>query len=77
LVNRINVQYYLKPLRKSQTIAYIDHRLKSAGVSEKIFDAEAKNLIHDYSGGSHFAWTSSDNHRLTFLVFGKTKVQLL
>jgi len=52
LVNRINVQYYLKPLSKSQTIAYIDHRLKSVGVSDRIFDIEAKNLIHDYSGGN-------------------------
>ena len=52
LVSRVNVQYYLKALRKSQTIAYIDHRLKFAGVSEKLFDTEAKNLIHDYSGGN-------------------------
>jgi general secretion pathway protein A len=52
LVNRINVKYYLKTLSKSQTIAYIDHRLKSVGISERIFDTEAKNLIHDYSGGN-------------------------
>jgi general secretion pathway protein A len=51
LVGRINVQFRLKPLGKTETIAYIDHRLRCAGGDEKIFDSEAKELIHDYSGG--------------------------
>ena len=50
-VNRISVQARLKPLTKTQTVDYNDHRLKCAGASTKLFDSEAKELIHDYSGG--------------------------
>jgi general secretion pathway protein A len=51
LVHRFCVRYHIPPLRKSQTTAYIDHRLRCVDASEKIFDSEAKSLIHDYSGG--------------------------
>ena len=51
LVNRINVRFFLKPLTKTQTVAYIDHRLRCADGSDKVFDLETKELIFDYSGG--------------------------
>lgn len=51
LVHRICVRYQLNPLTKSQTTAYIDNRLHCVDVSEKIFETEAKAIIHDYSGG--------------------------
>jgi len=51
LVNRIAVRYQLFPLTKDQTICYIDHRIKSVGGSEKLFEEEAKLQIHDYAGG--------------------------
>ena len=51
LVNRISVRFSLTAFDKTQTLAYIDHRLKCAGSSTKVFDAEAKELIHDYAGG--------------------------
>jgi len=51
LVHRISVRYHLAPLTRSQTTAYIDHHLKTAGASEKLFEPEAKDLIHDYAGG--------------------------
>lgn len=51
LVNRICVRCHLSPLTKAQTVAYIDHRLQCAGAVKKLFDAEAKTVIHDYSGG--------------------------
>lgn len=51
LVNRICVRCHLSPLSKAQTIAYIDHRLHCAGTAKKMFDSEAKTVIHDYSGG--------------------------
>jgi len=51
LFGRINVQFRLGALAKLQTVSYIDHRLKCAGATEKLFDSEAKELIHDYSGG--------------------------
>ena len=51
LVNRISVRFHLLPLSKEQTAAYIDHQLTQAGASDKIFEPEVKNLIHDYAHG--------------------------
>ncbi len=51
LVHRISVRIRLSSLSKAQTAAYMDHRLRCAGASEKIFAPEAKALIHDYAGG--------------------------
>jgi general secretion pathway protein A len=51
LLSRISVRFHLHPLTKEQTVSYIDFQLKQAGGSEKLFDAAAKDLIHDYSGG--------------------------
>ena len=51
LAQRINISYYLRSFNKEQTSLYIDSRLQDCGTSEKIFDSEAKNLIHDYAHG--------------------------
>lgn len=51
LVHRISLQYLMHPLSKRQTAAYIDSRITKAGASPKIFEPEAKDLIHDYTGG--------------------------
>jgi len=51
LVHRISLQFVMKPLSKEKTAAYIDYRITKAGGSNKIFEPEAKNLIHDYTGG--------------------------
>lgn len=51
LVQRINVSYYLRALTREQTALYIDSRMRSSGASEKIFEPEAKDLIHDYAHG--------------------------
>ncbi|MCP4062063.1 MAG: AAA family ATPase [Gammaproteobacteria bacterium] len=51
LNNRIWIRCRLHPLSKTQTLAYMDHRLRLAGGSEKIFTADAGEIIHDYSGG--------------------------
>ena len=51
LLSRISVRFHLPPLTKEQTASYIDFQLKQAGGSEKLFDGEAKGLIHDYAGG--------------------------
>jgi len=48
---RISVYYHLKPLSKTQTIAYIDFQMKQAGASEKVFEPEVKEMIHEYSNG--------------------------
>lgn len=51
LVHRSPLRFYLHALSKEQTGAYIDSRISMAGGTNKIFDGDAKNLIHDYTGG--------------------------
>ena len=51
LVDRISVQFVIKPLSKDKTAAYIDYRITKAGGTNRIFEPEAKDLIHDYTGG--------------------------
>ena len=50
-VHRIAVRYHLSPLTADGTARYIDQRLTRVGSNEKLFDADAKRLIHDYSTG--------------------------
>ncbi|NTV33450.1 MAG: AAA family ATPase [Deltaproteobacteria bacterium] len=51
LVNRITVRCHLSALTKDQTGSYIDSRMRCAGSNEKVFEPEAKSLIHDYASG--------------------------
>lgn len=51
LLYRITLRLFLKPYAREQTTQYIDNRITMAGGSPKIFEPEAKNLIHDYAGG--------------------------
>ena len=51
LLQRITLQFMIRPMPKAQTSAYIDYRITKAGGKEKIFEPEAKELIHDYTGG--------------------------
>ncbi len=51
LLQRITLQFMMQSMPKAQTSAYIDHRITKAGGKEKIFEPEAKDLIHDYTGG--------------------------
>jgi general secretion pathway protein A len=51
LVHRITLQFVMQPLSSEKTDAYIDYRINKAGGSTKIFEPEAKTLIHDYTGG--------------------------
>ena len=51
LVHRISVRYHIPPMTRQQTAAYIDHHMTRAGGCDKVFDAEAKGLIHDYASG--------------------------
>ena len=45
------MRYHVPSLTKEQTVEYIDFQLRIAGSSGKIFEPEAKTLIHDYSSG--------------------------
>jgi general secretion pathway protein A len=51
LLNRIHVQYRLKPFSKEQTGRYLDVQMKQAGGPEDVFDGSVKGLIHDFTGG--------------------------
>jgi general secretion pathway protein A len=51
LLQRITIQFTMRAMSKAQTAAYIDYRIIKAGGTEKIFEPEAKALIHDYTGG--------------------------
>lgn len=51
LNERIWIRCLLPALTKTQTWAYIDHRLRCANAAEKIFTTDAKDIIHDYSAG--------------------------
>lgn len=51
LVHRITLRFSLQALSKEQTRSYIDSRMTLAGGADKVFDIEAKDLIHDYTGG--------------------------
>lgn len=51
LLHRISVRYHVPPFSREETAAYIDFQLKSAEVSTKLFDKEAKYLLHDYASG--------------------------
>lgn len=50
-VQRICVRCHLYNLTKDQSVAYIDSRMNLAGASEKVFEPEAKTIIHDYASG--------------------------
>lgn len=51
MVHRINLRFALHALSKEQSGAYIDNRIILSGGTAKIFEIEAKNLIHDDTGG--------------------------
>jgi len=51
LLHRITLRLFLRPYTKDQTLQYIDNRITKAGGANKIFEPEAKFLIHDYAAG--------------------------
>jgi general secretion pathway protein A len=51
LVQRISMRFALHALSKEQSSAYIDNRMTLAGGTGKTFETEARDLIHDYTGG--------------------------
>lgn len=51
LAGRISVRCRLHPFTPDQTFCYIDHALKCAGVATPLFEDEARQLLHDHTGG--------------------------
>lgn len=51
VAQRLTLNYYIEPLTVEETGAYIQHRLKIAGTTERIFHPSAVKAIHDFSEG--------------------------
>ncbi len=51
LANSITVSVSLSGLKKEETFAYVDQRLKATGVHTELFTKNALSLIHDASAG--------------------------
>lgn len=51
LNQRIAIRYHLNPLGADETLGYIAFRLNKAGATRDIFDAQALDLIFQYSQG--------------------------
>ncbi len=51
LRQRINLHHRLNTLSENETIQYVRHRLKVAGLEKKLFDRKALRLVHRFSKG--------------------------
>lgn len=51
LLQRITVSYHIPPMSLTQTCQYIDYKIRRVMGSEKIFEPEVKNQIHEYTRG--------------------------
>jgi general secretion pathway protein A len=52
VLHRIVVRYHIEPLEKEELEKYINHRLKIAGATRKVFTAEAVSKIYEFSEGN-------------------------
>jgi type II secretory pathway predicted ATPase ExeA len=51
VAQRLTLNYYIEPLTIEETGEYIQHRLRIAGTTEKIFNASAVKAIYNFSEG--------------------------
>ncbi len=51
LRQRINIHHRLNTLSENETVQYVQHRLKVAGLEKKLFDWKALRLVHRFSKG--------------------------
>ena len=51
IAQRINIRFHLPAMKQSETLEYVKHHLKVAGVERAIFTDDALCLIHELSGG--------------------------
>jgi type II secretory pathway predicted ATPase ExeA len=50
-VQRIAIDYHLQPLSKADAVAYVRHRLATAGGDPELFDEEACTAVHFFAYG--------------------------
>jgi len=51
LLQRVSLRYHVRALTVEETEQYIQHRLKVAGITEKLFSDEVAKEIYAYTGG--------------------------
>ena len=61
---RIAINYHINPLTESETGQYIEHRLKVAGATQKIFKSNAIREIFRFTGGYPRAINVISDHAL-------------
>ena len=76
LSQRITARYHLEPIQRSETAAYIRHRLQVCGASETIFSDAAIDLVQKLSGGvPRLINVMCDRAMLGAYVEGKRQVE--
>ena len=48
---RVNVRFHLPGMDQGETVGYIKHHLKIAGVDSQLFTEDAMEVIHEFCGG--------------------------
>lgn len=66
LVQRISVDYDLRPLTRRETMDYVAHRLAIAGAARPIFSRDAVDVVYRHSGGIPRVVNSLCDFSLTF-----------
>ncbi len=51
LLQRVSLRYHVTALTKKETMEYVEHRLKVAGIGKKVFLDEVYDDIYEYTGG--------------------------
>lgn len=51
LLQRVSLRYHVRALTPDETREYIIHRLKIAGITDKVFDDDVYPSIYDYTNG--------------------------
>ena len=51
LVQRVRLRFHLGPLDRREMHEYVDHRLRVAGTETRLFEEDAFETIHRYTGG--------------------------
>ena len=77
MLQRITFQYRLCGLRQSEIAAYLDHRLRVAGLEGgELFTHDAVRLLHRYSGGTP-RLVNILAHKSLLLAFGEGLQEVL
>ena len=51
IVQRVNIRFHLPGMELKETIGYVNHHLKIAGVQNSLFTEDAIEVIHEFCGG--------------------------